>query len=320
MTRRPARSGKIALSPQAGRAKVRGGVSIFTNADWTTRKTVRYSPRRMNQTAPRLSKLPFLVGDLLLIGTAGFIAVYGSTLGHWQFAVVAAAVALGAWLAVWPFILEFRAATKLAESAVLADVTAKIQDLNKVSASIASAILEWQQLQQSGTQTVTAAQHIAEQMTAEARNFGEVMSKLHESEKNHLRLEVEKLRRAEGEWLGVAVRTLDHVHALHQAGLRSGQRNVIEQLTSFQNACRETARRIGLVPVVPEPGIPFDEKAHQLLEGAKAANGARVDSILAPGYTFQGQVIRLPVVAVSAAQPAAAEPEDAQLSFDAPAR
>jgi len=270
----------------------------------------------MNQTVPRLSKLPFLVGDLLLIATAGFIAVYGSTLGHWQFAVVTAAIAFGAWLAVWPFVLQFRAATKLAESAALNDVTAKIQDLNKVSSSIASAILEWQHLQQSGTQTVTAAQHIAEQMTAEARNFGEVMSKLHESEKNHLRLEVEKLRRAEGEWLGVAVRTLDHIHALHQAGMRSGQRNVIEQLSAFQNACRETARRIGLVPIVPEEGVPFDSKIHQIVEGAKVINGAQIGSILAPGYTFQGQVIRLPVVAVSETKLAAKEPEDAQLSFD----
>jgi hypothetical protein len=59
------------------------------------------------------------------------------------------------------------------------------------------------------------------------------------SGKNHLRLEIEKLRRGEGEWLQVMVRVLDHVQALHLAGQRSGQRNLIEQLTHFQNSCRD---------------------------------------------------------------------------------
>jgi molecular chaperone GrpE (heat shock protein) len=272
----------------------------------------------MNQSVPRLSKLPFVIGDVLLIAAAVYVALYGSFLGQWQYVAIIGALAFGAWLLAWPFVLEFRAAAKLAESAALDNVTAKIQDLDKVSASISSAILEWQHLQQTSAQTTTAAQHIAEQMTAEARNFGEVMSKLHDNEKNHLRLEVEKLRRAEGDWLGVTVRLLDHIHALHQAGLRSGQRNVIEQLTSFQNACRDTARRLGVVPVLPETGVPFNSEAHQLLEGSKPANGAIVGDIIAPGYTFQGQVIRLPVVAVKETKAEKPKVEDAQLSFDQP--
>ena len=275
----------------------------------------------MNETpGPRLSKLPFIIGDLLLVATAAYVAINGAFLGQWQYVAMITAVAFGAWLLAWPFVLEFRAATKLAESSALDGVTAKIQDLNQVSANIANAVLEWQHLQQSATQTVTAAEHIAERMTAEARSFGETMSQMNESEKNHLRLEVDKLRRAEGDWLGVTVRILDHVHALHQAGARSGQRNVIEQLTHFQNACRETARRLGLLPVLPEPGIPFDEKAHQLPEGTKLANGALVGDILAPGYTFQGKIIRLPVVSVQAAEPVQDDTPDAQLSFDTPPR
>jgi molecular chaperone GrpE (heat shock protein) len=153
-------------------------------------------------------------------------------------------------------------------------------------------------------------------MTGEARNFGESMARLNETEKTHLRLEVEKLRRAEGDWLGVTVRMLDHVYALHKAAARSGQRNVIEQLTHFQNACRDTARRLGVVPVVPEPGIPFHPDAHQLLDGAKPWDGAVIADIIAPGFTFQGAVIRLPVVAVNGAKTEEAKAADAQLSFD----
>jgi molecular chaperone GrpE (heat shock protein) len=271
----------------------------------------------MNESpVPRLPKLPFVIGDILLIATAGYAAFYGSPLGQWQYVAIVTSVAFGAWLLVWPFVLEFRAATKLAESAALDGVTAKIQDLDKVSASIASAILEWQHLQQTAGHTVTAAEHIAERMTAEARNFGEVMTRMNESEKNHLRLEVEKLRKAEGDWLGVTVRMLDHVYALHKAGARSGQRNVIEQLTHFQNACRDTARRLGVVPVVPEPGIPFRPDAHQLLDGAKPGDGAVIADIIAPGFTFQGAVIRLPVVAVATIKTEESKAAEAQLSFD----
>jgi molecular chaperone GrpE (heat shock protein) len=271
----------------------------------------------MNETSvPRISKLPFIVGDLLLLAAAGYISGYGEFLGQWMYVAIVFSVAFGAWLLAWPFVLEYRAATKLAETSALDSVTSKIKDLDKVATSIARASTEWQQLQQSSTQTVTAAEHIAERMTTEARNFGEVLSRMNEAEKTHLRLEVEKLRRAEGDWLGIVVRLLDHIHALHQAGLRSGQRNIVEQLTHFQNACRETVRRIGIVPIVAEPGIPFDDKAHQLQDGTKPENGAAVGDILAPGYSFQGQIIRLPVVTLVEAKPKKEEVPDAQLSFD----
>ena len=274
----------------------------------------------MSQTsAPRLSKLPFIIGDLLLVAGAAWVALYGGSLGPWQSGVMIGALALGAWLAAWPFVLEFRAATQIAETAELTSVTEKIRDLDKVSTSLAKATSEWLHLQQMTTQTVTSAEHIAEQMTTEARNFGEILSRSNDVEKNHLRLEVEKLRRAEGDWLGVTVRILDHIHALHGAAVRSGQRNVIEQLAHFQNACRDAARRIGLTPLLPEPGIPFDAAAHQLLDGSKPTEGTLISHIVAPGFTFQGQLIRLPVVALQETKPVAATEPDAQLAFDQPA-
>ena len=267
-------------------------------------------------STPRIAKLPFLLGDLLLIGSAAWIALYGQVLGPWQYAAVVGAVALGAWLAAWPFVLEFRALTQLAECGEVAKITEKIQGLDKVSTSIAGAVIEWQHLQQSAGQTVSAVEHIAERMTTEARNFGELLGRMNDAEKSHLRLEVEKLRRAEGDWLSVTVRILDHVHALHQAGVRSGQRNVMDQLANFQSACRDTARRLGLVPVLPEAGVPFDASAHQLLGGAAPVNDAVIGDIVAPGYTFQGQVVRLPVVALQQSKKVEPETPEAQLSFD----
>src|SRR6266576_548100 len=98
----------------------------------------------MNETsAPQISKLPFILGYVLLLASSAGIALYGSSLGQWQYAAMVLAVAFGAWLMAWPFVLEFRAATLLAESSALTSVTEKLKDLGKVSASIASASAEW---------------------------------------------------------------------------------------------------------------------------------------------------------------------------------
>jgi hypothetical protein len=133
-------------------------------------------------------------------------------------------------------------------------------------------------------------------------------------------LEVEKLRRAEGEWLQVQVRVLDHVLALHSAATRSGQPQIIKQLTQFRDACLDATRRIGLLPFGAAPGQPFDTVAHQRLDDAgEVAADAKIAETLAPGYTYQGQPIRralvrlegesLPKAAMAEAAPTRQDPE-----------
>jgi molecular chaperone GrpE (heat shock protein) len=102
-------------------------------------------------------------------------------------------------------------------------------------------------------------------------------------------LEVEKLRRAESEWLQIVIRLLDHTYALTQAGVRSGKAGLIEQLGHFQNACRDVARRAGLVPFVVVPNEAYDEKIHQLVDadGNRRPN-AKVSETIATGFTYQG--------------------------------
>ena len=119
------------------------------------------------------------------------------------------------------------------------------------------------------------------------------MQRANDSERATLRLEVEKLRRAEADWLQVLVRMLDHVFALHQGALRSGQPGLIEQLGNFQNACRDAARRVGLTPFTANEAEPFDAQRHQLVEeGAKPPPDAVVAETIAAGYTFQGRLVR----------------------------
>ncbi len=114
----------------------------------------------------------------------------------------------------------------------------------------------------------------------------------------HLRLEVEKLRRAEAEWLQIMIHILDHVFAVFQAAHRSGQASLADQMGQFQNSCRDAARRIGLVATLGKTGDPFDPNLHKLVDNASPNGNAIIADTLATGYTFQGQIIRRPLVAL----------------------
>ena len=64
----------------------------------------------------------------------------------------------------------------------------------------------------------------------------------------------------------------------------------------FQNACRDICRRAGIAAVAALAGEPFDPKRHQLLHDAAAPDNALVLDTLAPGYTYQGQLVRRALV------------------------
>ena len=123
-----------------------------------------------------------------------------------------------------------------------------------------------------------------------------------------MRLEVEKLRRAEGDWLQVLVRILDHTFALHQGAQRAGQQNVVAQLSHFQSVCLDAARRVGLVPFAARAGDSFDPQRHQSIE-EKAPADASVEETVAPGYSFQGKLIRPALVRLRGSSQGAAAVE-----------
>jgi molecular chaperone GrpE (heat shock protein) len=221
-------------------------------------------------------------------------------------------VALGAWLGCLPFILDYRATGKLIEVHAVGEVSEKIQDLKQFAAQVSTATDQWarvQEVTQDGAKkTVAAANEISERITTEIREFNEFQVKLNDTEKGALRLEVEKLRRTEGEWLQVVARILDHIFALHTAAARSGQPELAEQIGNFQNACRDAARRVGLTPFVAEPGESFDKERHRAHGVENPPADAVVAETLAPGLTFQGRLIRPALVRLHDANAPATDP------------
>lgn len=251
--------------------------------------------------APKLSKWPFYAADLFLLLMAGWVAYQSPVpLALGPAGLVAALCIAGAWLSITPFLMQYKAALKVAEAGALTTVVEQVNDLRTLANQISFATAQWQVVQDQSSQTVKASHEIAERMTREAQNFSAFMQKANDSEKAHLRLEVDKLRRGEGEWLESSVRLLDHVYAIYQAGLRSGQDRLAQQLGTFQHSCRESMRRVGLTIVEPKADEIYDETLHQIVEAtAKAAPGARIRATIATGYRYQGQLVRLPLVEVT---------------------
>ena len=274
----------------------------------------------------KVPKWPFFVADGFMLGLSYFLFYYQAKLPltRWEVIACVVCVTLGAILGILPYLLEYRAVikygalVKLIETSSLREATDKIQNLESCVAQISSASDQLQSVQAQADKTTGLANDITERMAKEVREFTAFMQKANDGEKATLRLEVEKLRRAENEWLNVLVFMLDHIFALNRAASRSGQPNLVAQLAHFQDACRDAARRVGLVPVLAATGEPFDAQRHQLPEGQTAAAGATVQEVIATGYSFQGKLVRPALVQLQgeATPLATTETPSSQLSFD----
>src|SRR5688572_10716499 len=110
------------------------------------------------RTVPRLSKWPFFAGDALLLAFAVFICFQGERpLG--QGAILAGALCLiaGAILASLPFVLEYRAATRLMEGDRLAATVSQIKKVEQLAALIGGATSQWLTVREAADKTAGAA-------------------------------------------------------------------------------------------------------------------------------------------------------------------
>lgn len=278
-----------------------------------------------------MPKLPFYVaGGIPMF--FGFFLVWNfpHAVSHWMLgSLCAACVAFGGFIAILPFILDYRHREKVLEINALGTVADKIEHLNQFSAQITAATGRWAAVQEfvgdKADKTAAAAKQIADKISTDAREFAEVLKKQNDDEKSTLRLESEKNRRAETEWVQTLVQILDHVFALHVAAVRSSQPKVAEQISQFQNACRGMVRRVGVNAVVAEANEAFNAERHQVVGGKKPTDGGTIAETIASGYTFQGKLLRPALVRLRepnapASAPANPAPTSAPNPAPAPAK
>jgi len=276
----------------------------------------------MNRPPPTISKWIFVAADLLMLAVFAWLVRYFlPPKTTWDYVIILTLSTLwayGAYICITPWLVEFKAHTRHLENETLADAMDQLKRLEDVGARVQSATASWQAAHDSAARVTAVAREIEDKIRVDMKDFTEFAERVNNEEKNHLKLEVEKLRRTEGDWLQVTARLLDHTFALHQAALRSGQPNVITQTTNFQNACRDSIRRMGLAVFQPAPGDPFDARGHQTDKpDAEVPAGALIAEVFATGFTYQGQLLRRALVRV--AMPEAAPAEIAPTEETAPA-
>lgn len=246
----------------------------------------------------RIAKTPFIVGDLLLLAMAGWIIWdVGGLPDGFQLGIVVGCLVVGMFFSTLPFLLDYRAELKRNEINEFQNIAEQLKALTQLEEHIRHATGQWHSIQDHCVSAVQNADKIAESMAQESTRFVEVMQSMDVSEKEHLRVEAEKLRRSEREWLQAAVRVMDHVFALHKAALQSGQPKLISQISNFQHAVVDVMRRMGLTPHEAELGTSYNKELHQVMgEDHKELTQPSVAETLAPGFTFQGRLVRPPLV------------------------
>lgn len=278
----------------------------------------------MTNRSPTLPKWPFILADvLLLLVSAWMLLKLLPTRTSGAYLVAGLAVVawiVGAIICIWPWLAEFKAQSQQFQNETLTDALKQIERLEEIGGRVQSATASWQSAQDSALRVTQMAKEIEERVKTNSKDFMEFAERINSDEKQHLKLEVEKLRRTESEWLQVSARMLDHTFALTAAAMRSGQPNLVTQMTNFQNACRDAARRVGLIPFHPAVGEAFDDRSQQVEDpNAKPQDGSVVADILATGFTFQGQLLRKALVRISTNEPQAEpQPQPAEVAQETP--
>jgi molecular chaperone GrpE (heat shock protein) len=253
----------------------------------------------MTDSKSSLPWWPFLVADAFFVGLAVLLLRQGhKPLLWWEALLLIVCVVAAAWCGLFPLLRRNENEQSLAQTRLLTDALNQIQRIDQVAAQIAGATTQWREFQERAVEINATSKTLAGSVAGEAKAFSEFLQRANDGEKARLRLEVDKLRRSETEWLQVVIHILDHVSALYLAARLSGQPALIEQIGQFHNSCRDTARRIGLAPTAGREGEPFDSKLHQLKDKSEPEENAIVGETLAPGYTFQGQLVRRALVAL----------------------
>jgi molecular chaperone GrpE (heat shock protein) len=253
----------------------------------------------MTESKSNLPWWPFLAADGLFLGLALLLLAQGhKPLLWWEALLLIICVAAGAACCLLPFLKRHQDEQVLAQAQVLAEALNQFQKINEVVEHILGATNQWREFRLQTDEVSASSKALAGSIATEANAFKEFLQKANDAEKGHLRLEAEKLRRAELEWLQVVIHILDHISALYAAARQSGQPGLIEQIGQFHNSCRDTARRVGLAAVTGRDGEAFDPNLHQLRDKAAPGENAEVAETLAPGYTFQGKLVRRALVAL----------------------
>lgn len=242
--------------------------------------------------------LPYLVADVLFLGTALGVLIFGSRpMTIIELIVITFCVTAGAWVMIYPFKRRADIDLQLAQNRAINQSVAKLSNLESLVARIESASGNWSGIQEKAEQCLGSSKEMAEAMIKESESFKQFLETATNEELQHLRLLLDKMKKAEKDWANIIMAMLDHSTALKWAAKRSNNPNLIEQITNFQAQQVEIARQIGLVIFEPNTGDTFDEEIHQPASSDEVINNGDIIALpRSAGFKFRGVILRKALV------------------------
>ncbi len=169
---------------------------------------------QLSEDAPTLPKLPFFVGDALLLLTAAFIASRSDApLGAGPLLAISACVGLGAILAVIPFLVDYARRQDEALDQRQHTLASLSRETAAAAEQISIAAASLPALTQHAAQAAKLADHLPKLIQDKIHLLKEALAEASDAEIENLRQELATLRSAETEKLESTVDKIDRTAA-----------------------------------------------------------------------------------------------------------
>src|SRR5688572_27214675 len=129
----------------------------------------------MTNRSPTLPKWPFILADVLLLAVSAWMLLKvlpTRTSGAYLVAGCAVVAWIGgAFICVWPWIVEFKAQSQQMQNDDLTDALKQIERLEEIGGRVQSATASWQSAQDSALRVTQSAKEIEERVKAQSKEF-----------------------------------------------------------------------------------------------------------------------------------------------------
>ncbi|MCD8535252.1 MAG: nucleotide exchange factor GrpE [Verrucomicrobia bacterium] len=261
---------------------------------------------------PKVPFVPFIIADVTLLAIAFAVVLQaGKPIGLPEILLVTVCSVAGAMFMTYPFRKQFDLQVQEANAERLNLAVCRLQAVENLATRMESVTSQWNQIEKKAEESMDRTEDISRDMIQEAQSFREFLKNASSEEVQHLKLLVDKLKKAEKDWLQVIMAMMDHCTALKWAATKSGNPNLAQQISNFHFQLCEVVRQVGLTLHESHAGDNFDEELHQVGESNGQQlnlSNAVIRETKSVAMKFRGVIVRKALVLVESGQPAGGKP------------
>ncbi len=224
--------------------------------------------------APRLPKLPFLLGDLALLLLAGVIATHHpNPLAPLPLLTITACVAVGALASFVPFLVNYARDQEEVSAALRGELGEQFKRLMAASEHLQHSTVQLKTIEEIATKNLQAAEKLPYRLQEKIAEFNQQLAETENEEKEALEQELAALRAGESERLAavtdkIAKTTADWVKVEAEMRRQSADAAQLEQklarvlaaieakIAAFEAAARTPDRTFTAPPPIAIPAPP----------------------------------------------------------------